>query len=81
MIQKSAEQLREQIKAVEKMKDDLRDQQKMQMNQIQLAIESEARNQNKQLYSQVNDVVAPQLKALDEHLKSVADKVSAITLA
>ena len=73
--------MEEQVLAVQKLKQDLRKDLELEYDKVQLAIEKEVRTQNQRLVSMVNDVALVQLKALDEHLKNLAEQVTTVNLA
>jgi len=80
ILLKNEEQLRDHVKAVQRMKDDFREGSQLDHDKIQLAIEAEVGKQTKPLTSQIKDFVLVQLNALDKHQKSMAEKLSALTL-
>ena len=66
---------------IQMLKEDLRSEQGLSQDKLQLAIEKEVNLANRSLNSTLNDVILVQLQALDAHQETLAEQMSTINLA
>jgi len=66
------------VQTIDTMKDDIKTGSKLDLEKVEFAISREVENQTKPLRSEIKDVVSVQISALDEHQKSMAEKLTTI---
>ena len=71
IIIKNHEQLEQQVKVIQMLKEDLRAEQGLSSEKLQLANEKEVNVANRSLNSTINDVILVQLKAIDAHQETM----------
>lgn len=80
ILLRNEEQLREHVKAIEMMKLDIKASSKLDFEKVEFAISKEVEDQTKPLQSEIKDVIQTQITALDQHQKTIAEKISDITV-